>query len=103
MLRQGDLGEIPQSQRSIRDRCFHPFGNFIAFEETDVEPSIPARFEEQVRRYSDRAAVQDQSQEMDALNTTGARTLKSRSGDNALIGYQPIWCPPPFSCWMLSL
>jgi len=46
-----------RGQQSIRAKCFHPSGSFIEFKKENVEQSIPDRFEETVRKYSDRIAT----------------------------------------------
>ena len=48
---------LPPEQRAVQAKCFHPSGSFIEFRKEDVEQSIPARFEQQVRRYPDRLAI----------------------------------------------
>lgn len=54
--------ELPERQRAIQARCFHPTGTFIGFKKDDIEQSVSGRFEEQVRRYPDRLAVKTASQ-----------------------------------------
>jgi non-ribosomal peptide synthetase component F len=48
---------LPPLQRAIREKCFHPTGAFVPFASDALEGSVPARFEEQVRRHSERLAV----------------------------------------------
>jgi len=49
--------KLPPEQQAIRDKCFHPSGQFIEFPQEDVETSIPKRFEKIARKFSDRIAV----------------------------------------------
>lgn len=51
-------------QQSIRDKCFHPTGTFVEFKKEEIEQSMPARFEEQVRKYTDRPAIKTKSHEL---------------------------------------
>ena len=62
--------DIPEEQKAIHDRCFHPTGTFFEFTKEAVEQSIPNRFEEQVGRYPNRLAVKSEHQELtyDQLN-----------------------------------
>jgi amino acid adenylation domain-containing protein len=67
--------QIPREQQLIRARCFHPTGTFVEFTKAEIEQSIPARFEQQVRRYPDRLAVKTRTQTLtyDALNRLANR------------------------------
>lgn len=67
--------KLPWHQQVIREKCVHPTGTFIGFKQEEIEQSIPARFEHQVRRYPDRLAVKTQNQELtyDELNKTANR------------------------------
>ena len=56
--------DIPPEQQAIRNRCFHPSGNFIEFRKEEIEQSIPERFEEQVRKHPDRLAVKTPEKEL---------------------------------------
>ncbi len=49
---------LPPEQQALRDRCFHPSGTFVELEEAAIEQSIPARFEDQVRRHAARLAIE---------------------------------------------
>src|SRR5262245_8238174 len=49
---------LPPEQQALRDRCVHPSGMFVEFEEEEIEQSIPARFEDQVRRHTPRLAIE---------------------------------------------
>ncbi len=71
--------DIPRQQQAIRNRCFHPSGNFIEFRKEDIEQSIPDRFEEQVRKYPDQLAVKTRNQQMtyDELNKAANRLARA--------------------------
>ena len=49
---------LPPEQQALRDRCFHPSGTFVEFQAEEIEQSIPARFEDQVRRHAGRLAIE---------------------------------------------
>jgi len=49
--------KLPPSQELIGGKCFHPTGTFVEFNKEEIEQSIPKRFEEQARKYSDRTAI----------------------------------------------
>src|SRR5262245_13235988 len=49
---------LPPEQQALRDRCFHPTGTFVEFEEQEIVQSISDRFEDQVRRHAARRAVE---------------------------------------------
>src|SRR5262249_43923704 len=65
----GDIGDVPmrdfqsvsavlpQHQRAIRAKCFHPSGAFVPFQQAETEQSVPSRFEQIVAQYPDRIAV----------------------------------------------
>ena len=77
---------IPAHQRAVRARCAHPTGVFTPFAETDVEQSIPARFEAQARRFPERLAVRERGRTLtyDALNRRAnriAHALRAVRGD----------------------
>ena len=55
---------LPKEQQEIWDRCYHPTGIFIRFENEDVEQSIPSRFEQQVSLYPDNLAIKTDSEEL---------------------------------------
>src|SRR5215813_10385826 len=67
--------ELPQEQRAIRDRCFHPSGAFDEFPIEDVETSVPARFEKIAQQFSQRMAVKTSAGALtyEALNTSANR------------------------------
>jgi amino acid adenylation domain-containing protein len=48
---------LPPEQAAIRAKCLHPSGDFVEFKKEEIEQSIPDRFEEIVRRFSNRVAV----------------------------------------------
>ena len=66
---------LPPEQEAIRAKCFHPTGKFVEFTKTEVEQSIPERFEKIVRKYSDQLATKsdDQSLTYDELNRVANR------------------------------
>src|SRR6266508_3466825 len=49
--------KLAPSQELIGSKCFHPTGTFVEFNKEEIEQSIPKRFEEQARKYSDRTAL----------------------------------------------
>ena len=50
--------DVPERQRSIHDRCYHPTGEFVPFADSDIGQSIASRFEHQVRQHGQRLAIQ---------------------------------------------
>jgi len=50
---------LPPDQQAIRDKCYHPSGEFVEFPPADIETSIPECFEKTVQRFPDRLAVED--------------------------------------------
>ncbi len=60
-MSKDDAKMFPPEQQAIRDKCFHPSGNFVEFPIEDVETSIPARFERIVRQHADRIAVKTEA------------------------------------------
>ena len=82
---------IPKRQQEIWNRCFHPSGTFIEFEEEEVEHSIQNRFERQVLDYPDNLAIKTDDEELtySQLNRTAnrlARAVLERAGG----GDEPI-------------
>jgi amino acid adenylation domain-containing protein len=78
--------EIPLRQRALRARCVHPNGAFEPFTLKATEQSIPAAFEEIVRRYPDRLAVHSDTSQMsyEALNRSAngiAHAILDRRGE----------------------
>jgi amino acid adenylation domain-containing protein len=78
-------------QQSIRNKCFHPEGEFILFKMEEVEQSISERFENTVRRYPNRAAVKTRNLELtyNELNEAANRVawaILERQGE----GNEPI-------------
>jgi amino acid adenylation domain-containing protein len=73
------LAHTPTWQRSIRDKCVHPIGRFIAFKKEDVEQSIPQRFEQQVGQHSHRLAIKSRHHELtyDELNKAANRVAQA--------------------------
>jgi amino acid adenylation domain-containing protein len=66
-------------QQTIKANCFHPSGNFIEIKREDIEQSIPDRFEQVVREYSDRIAVKtgNRSLSYDELNRAANRVANT--------------------------
>ena len=62
--------KLPPSQELLQAKCFHPTGTFVEFNKDEIEQSIPKRFEEQARKYSNRTAVVTRNQTLtyDQLN-----------------------------------
>jgi amino acid adenylation domain-containing protein len=82
-----DTSNLPVEQQNIRDKCFHPDGEFIEFNKEEIEQSIPERFEEIVQKYSNRIAVKTQNHALtyNELNQTAnriARAILARHGEN---------------------
>ena len=55
---------LPPYQQTLQARCFHPTGPFTAFRKEEIEQSIPERFEDQVRRHSQRLAIKTKEHEL---------------------------------------
>ena len=51
------IEDLPQEQKSIRAKCFHPSNTFVEFRKEEIEQSIPERFEQIVQLYPDRLAL----------------------------------------------
>lgn len=51
-------------QRAIRAKCVHPTGTFIEFSREEIEQSVVARFEQQVRKYPEQVAVKTRGQQL---------------------------------------
>jgi hypothetical protein len=66
----GHAGDARARQQALRTRCAHPTGIFERFEKSQVEQSIPARFERMVRRDPRRLALKTGSDALtyEALN-----------------------------------
>ena len=84
-------GGFPHQQQAIRDRCFHPTGNFAEFKREEIEQSIPDRFEEQVRKYPNRLAIKGKNYELSysdlnlVANRVARAVLDQRGG-----GEEPV-------------
>jgi amino acid adenylation domain-containing protein len=83
--------DIPEEQQRIRARCVHPAGTFVGFGADELEQSIPARFERQVRRYPERLAVKTRSHrlsyaELNRAANRVARAILTRRGE----GNEPV-------------
>ena len=48
---------LTPGQTALRAKCFHPTGTFIEFKPEEIDQSISDRFEDQVRKHSNRLAV----------------------------------------------
>ena len=80
--------KIPAEQQAIKDKCFHPSGEFDEFPKDDLEKSIPDRFEKIVRQYPDRIAVKAGVQtvtyaELNAMANRLARSIVNVRGYSA--------------------
>lgn len=66
---------LPQQQQALRARCFHPTEKFIEFRKEEIEQSIPERFEDQVRKHSQRLAIKTKENALtyDELNKAANR------------------------------
>jgi amino acid adenylation domain-containing protein len=78
-------------QQALRTRCAHPTGTFERFEKSQVEQSIPARFERMVRRDPRRLAVKTGSDALtyEALNQAANRVAHALLA-RALAGSPPV-------------
>ncbi len=75
-------GDLPETQRRIRAKSFHPEGAFVAFPMDDTQGSIAARFARVVRLHGDRPAVQTRDRrltysQLDAATNRVARALEA--------------------------
>jgi amino acid adenylation domain-containing protein len=80
--------ELPRRQRALRARCVHPSGAFEPFPLKATEQSIPARFEEIVRRHPTRLAVRGATSQLsyEALNRSAnriAHAILDRRGERS--------------------
>jgi amino acid adenylation domain-containing protein len=66
---------FPESQQAVHDKCTHPTGIFVEFKQEEIGQSIPERFEQQVRTYPHRLAIEAAGQQLSytALNETANR------------------------------
>ena len=85
------ITSLPSQQLSILDRCFNRSGNFIEFEPEDIEQSVSARFETQVRLYPHQLAIKTTRQEITycQLNRDANRVAHSILGLTE-IGEAPV-------------
>ena len=62
-------------QQAIKAKCYHPSGCFVAFQQADLEQSIPERFEHIVHLHPDRLAVKTKEHTLtyEALNKAANR------------------------------
>ena len=82
------ITHLPPEQDAIREKCFHPSGEFEEFPKEDLEKSIPDRFEKIVKRYPGRIAVRAGSQtvtyaELNAMANRVARLIVNDRGSDA--------------------
>ncbi|MGH7824579.1 MAG: non-ribosomal peptide synthetase [Candidatus Binatia bacterium] len=78
---------LPQEQRIIHAKCFHPTKAFVEFKKEDLEESISDRFERQVAKHPDRIAVQTANQtltydELNRLSNRLAWAISAQRGDD---------------------
>jgi amino acid adenylation domain-containing protein len=74
-ITSSDVVGLPPEQKALRARCFHPIEPFIEFCREEIEQSIADRFEDQVRKHSQRLAVKTRDRELtyDELNRAANR------------------------------
>ncbi len=82
---------LPAEQEAIRAKCLHPTGTFVEFRKEDTEQSIPERFEEIVRTFPNRIAVESKESRVtyDTLNRAAnhlAHTILALRGE----GQEPV-------------
>jgi amino acid adenylation domain-containing protein len=89
----GEPSSDPLSQQwSMQSRRVRPTNAFIAFAKAEIEQALPDRFEQQVRKYPDRLAVQGKRGALtyDALNRAANRVARSllarRAGGQEPVG-----------------
>jgi amino acid adenylation domain-containing protein len=80
-----DIARLPEHQLRIIEKAYHPSGVFEEFKREEIEQSIPDKFEQIVREYSDRLALKTDSIEFtyDELNRASnqiARAITERQG-----------------------
>lgn len=80
--------KLPFEQQAIRDKCFHSSGVFTPFAEIALDYPITHRFEEIVRKYPDRPAVETSTQkitynELNKLSNRLAHTLVVQRGSES--------------------
>jgi len=76
---------LPPEQEAIRTKCFHPSGVFTPFPDIALDYSVPHRFEEIVRKYPDRMAIETSTQkitfnELNKIANRLAHTLVAQRG-----------------------
>lgn len=71
--------ELPERQKAIRAKCFHPSGTFSEFSREEIEQSIPRRFEEIARRNPNRLAVKTRKQALDYAQLNNAANIVARA------------------------
>ena len=79
-----DLERLPEAQRGVRARCYHPSGMFVPFPAEALTASLSQRFEQMVQNDPNRIAVRTRSQtytysELDVLADRIAKTILVQS------------------------
>src|ERR1700722_9804700 len=82
------VGLIPSPQDLIQDVPARSSGDFVPFEKSDLDKSISERFEEQVRKHPDRAAVKVENRvvtyaELNQFANRIGRAILSQPGGSA--------------------
>ena len=77
---------------TLPGRRVRPTNDFIEFRNEEVEQSVPARFEEQVRRHSTRLAVKTPGEALtyDALNRAANRVASAILARRRETGAEPV-------------
>ena len=73
----------------VEYRIVRPINDFVRFEDSELQQSIPSRFEKQARKYPDRLAIKTKTQQFtyDELNKAANRaawTILERRGEKHL-------------------
>jgi amino acid adenylation domain-containing protein len=70
---------LPEEQKAIRDKCFHPLSEFTQLHPEEIEQSAAHRFETIVGRYPDRLALKTKQCELSyrQLNVAANRVAQS--------------------------
>jgi amino acid adenylation domain-containing protein len=69
---------LPWKQQTVRDKCFHPTGEFTEVEPEEIEQSAPERFEKIVARYPDHLALKTKNCELTYRQLNGAANRIAR-------------------------
>ena len=78
--------DLPEDQRAIRAKCFHPTGTFVPFPTDEAAGSLSRRFEEQVGRDPGRLAIKTRKHaftygELNAVANRVAHAIVRHSGN----------------------